>query len=278
MQEIGKLIGTIKMFNGQFGFIKSDIGDIFFHKNDITHLNNLGVGDLVSFCEQPSVIKKDGLQAKEIQIIQKNSQPVLVKSNRYPDNIGEIDWYNNKGFGLIKNKIGEYFVHISNIRSKPKLIAEGDICIFNIMPSKRDHRKKDAISVIFLKEYPITQELANKINAEIIGLGIINDRVKYKNLTKLLSIIKPISQNGILDSIKISPSYKFSLWLENYIEEIDLDIVATNVLETISYSNHNPYPKIFARLKTELHQSQVLSLVLYPSHEPHIAHFPNFIH
>jgi cold shock CspA family protein len=262
MQETEKLKGTIKMFNGNFGFIKSEIGDVYFHKNSVPHLKNLDIGDFVSFNKEPSKLKKDSIQAKDIVLLKKNIQPFSLTKDTYPENIGEIDWFNNKGFGLITNKFGEYFFHISNIKSKPKSIDKGDVCLFNIIPSKKDKSNNDAVSVIFLKECPITQELANKINAEIIGLGLINDDYKYRYFLKLLKIVKPINNIDFLNSIELNQRYKFSLWLENFIEEIDLNLVVNKMIEVKLNLYDDFYANIFARLKSESIKIEVLNLFI----------------
>lgn len=258
-----KLTGIVKMFNGQFGFIKSDIGDIYFNIHGIKDLDKIKIGDVVHFCTEPSKTKINSLQATELQIIKHSNVLIGNNSNILPENIGEIDWFNNdKGFGVIKGNFESYFVHISNIKLKPHLIVEGDICIFNAFPSKKDKRKNDAVAVIFLKEYPITQELINKIKVEIEKLGAVDNDIKYKKLINLLTIVKPNRCNDIVEKINISEQYKFSLWFDGHIEEVDLELVANKIINENSIFHRNLYSKIFARIKSEQQQSQILLMCL----------------
>ena len=94
-----KYTGVVKVFNGQFGFIKSDLGDTYFHKSGIANSTKIDIGDTVEFQIEPSIKKKDSFQAFGIIIIIKNDE----KANKStPHLIGILKWFDNdKGFGII---------------------------------------------------------------------------------------------------------------------------------------------------------------------------------
>ncbi len=63
--------GTIKTFNGQFGFLKSELGDTYFDKSGIVGKMSIDKGDEVEFKTEPSQKKVGSLQGCEISLIKK---------------------------------------------------------------------------------------------------------------------------------------------------------------------------------------------------------------
>lgn len=69
MDYNSKYTGKIKMFNGSFGFIESEIEDVFSHRKNLLTESYISKGDMVEFNIEPSTKFKDKFQAKEIKII-----------------------------------------------------------------------------------------------------------------------------------------------------------------------------------------------------------------
>ncbi len=121
--------GKIKIYNGQYGFIKSELGDIFFHKtgieNDYIPENN----DDVTF-KVESAKKKDGMfNACKIALLKKckKSDKLDVREDVY---LGIVKWFDSsKGFGFILSDNTDYFIHVSDLLSVTS-ISNDDIVIF----------------------------------------------------------------------------------------------------------------------------------------------------
>src|SRR5688500_15699622 len=82
MQRDLILKGTISMFNGKFGFIKSDIGDTYFHSSSIKNKDKIEVGDLVEYRLEVSKRKKDSKEGVDLQVIQKVNAENISKNNK----------------------------------------------------------------------------------------------------------------------------------------------------------------------------------------------------
>src|SRR5690554_3386749 len=73
--------GTVKFFNGQFGFLKSELGDTYFNKSGIVGNISIDKGDEVEFKTEPSLKKEGSLQCCEITLIKKFEKPSIQLVN-----------------------------------------------------------------------------------------------------------------------------------------------------------------------------------------------------
>ena len=142
-------IGLIKSFNGQFGFIKSENGDVYFHKSVIKSSDIIEKGDEVEYKVEPSKKKIGSYQANEITLIKKAERKEKIWGTTL---IGAIKWFDaDKGFGIIRtleNK--DYFLHNSNYHSEIELLEPGNIFVFQ---EKHIKNKSSAVNCRFACEY-----------------------------------------------------------------------------------------------------------------------------
>ena len=117
----GTYTGRIKNFNGQFGFIISEIGETFFHKTGLKSDFYPQKDDEVEFQIEPSPKKQGEMQACEIMLIEQGEKEYLVGTvKRFDD---------TRGFGFISADNTDYFIHKSDLLSTTS-IFERDIVIF----------------------------------------------------------------------------------------------------------------------------------------------------
>lgn len=119
--------GKIKHFNGQYGFISYEKGEIYFHRTGLRVHGYISQGEEVEFKIESSPIIKDKFQAFDIALIEINLESIIETYL-----IGQIDWFEfEKGYGIIigpDNK--EYFLHISKYQGDKKFLAEKNFYVF----------------------------------------------------------------------------------------------------------------------------------------------------
>ena len=141
--------GTVKTFNGQFGFIKSELGDTYFHKSGIVGMTIIDKGDEVEFKVEPSVRKLGSSQGFDIALIGKATSPIITLSKPI---IGALKWFNEeKGYGIIGTPENtDYFLYKSNLLIENHKLVTGVILIFEEKIAKG---KKAAIHCKVANEY-----------------------------------------------------------------------------------------------------------------------------
>jgi len=172
--------GYIENFNGVFGFISFEKGVAFFHKSFLKpeFLDKIAKNKKVIFTAQPSLKKPDSWEVASFKSILEETKP---KKNFYSDfsklEIGEVDWFNNlKGFGVLKNAKGSFFVHKNKLLNVGSL-SKNDICLFKAVFSDNKGRY-NAHNV----------QLVNRLDLANIYLQIINkidNNEKYQQVTRI---------------------------------------------------------------------------------------------
>jgi cold shock CspA family protein len=172
--------GYIENFNGVFGFVSFEKGVAFFHKSFLKpeFLDKIVKNKKVIFTAQPSLKKPDSWEVASFKSILEETKP---KKNFYSDfsklEIGEVDWFNDlKGFGVLKNAKGSFFVHKNKLLNVGSL-SKNDICLFKAVFSDNKGRY-DAHNV----------QLVNRLDLANIYLQIINkidDNEKYQQVTRI---------------------------------------------------------------------------------------------
>ena len=248
--------GIIKMFNGVFGFINSNGEDIFFHKNNINDEEQAFTpGTPVEFIPQKSTKKIDKYEATNVKIIEKHPDSL-------PSNIGEVKWYNEKGFGVITENAGlysnkEYFFHISSVVDEYNTISVGSKCIFDIIPSKK-HRY-DAVNVVFIETLAYDEKLIQHVSNMIDAIGFIDTKEKFNSVVNWLELIKYFDNDYHHNNINASPKFLIKFWLSNYITFANKDtIVRFLVEEKIDHEIKELYLQIFTKLSNEEDQEYLV--------------------
>ena len=185
--------GTVKTFNGQFGFLKSELGDTYFHKSGIVGKISIAKGDEVEFKTEPSQKKEGSLQACEITLIKKFEKPSIQLVNPI---LGILKWFNEeKGFGIIATpeKL-DYFLHKSNIHSVNLFPKTGDVLVFE---EKIEKGKKVASSCKAVRDYEdlkIALEYLFKEDNVIIEVKVAErgyrGKIHYSTQNKHISLLK----------------------------------------------------------------------------------------
>lgn len=242
------------MFNKSYGFIRYDEGDIYFHISKVINPQNLDKNKNVSFNIKPSNRKKGSLEAINIEVSSISKK--IVGSN-----IGEIDWFNERGFGVIKNDENEYFFHIAAVISESAKISVGDICIFESINSKKYEGKYDAKSIILLKNHPISKEVIDIVTEELKKIGLIDEDVKFQKVLKYLQC-EPLFKvrAEIVEEILTTPLYKYHFWLSGIIHNIEIPEIVENMLIEKATSWSNSYESIFSRIESDDYKSEVLQM------------------
>lgn len=208
--EIDKLFtGTIKMYNGNFGFVESEFGNIYFHSSGIETIDKITRGDVVSFFIEKSTIKKDKSQAIKINLIE-------ITAIQEPINtlIGYIDWYNNdRDFGLIKDFDNEYFFLSKSISDNVEYINSNDVCCFKSIPSPRKKDKLNAIEVYFIKNGSKCVDIKKRVINAFQSLGLIENDITFNFAQKILL---GISHDFYPETINATEKYMLLLWRDSY--------------------------------------------------------------
>lgn len=242
------------MFNKSYGFIKYDEGDIYFHISKVINPQNLDKNKIVSFNVKPSNRKKGSLEAINVEV--SSSTKKIFGSN-----IGEIDWFNERGFGVIKNDENEYFFHTADVISESTKISVGDICIFDSIKSKKYEGKYNAKSIILLKNHPISKEIIDIVTEELKKIGLIDEDVKFQKVLKYLQC-EPLFKvrTEIVGEILTTPRYKYRFWLRGITNNIEISEIVENMLIENATSWSNSYESIFSRIESDNYKSEVLQM------------------
>lgn len=256
---VNKHTGTVKMFNGQFGFITSDEEDIFFHKSGLEIGTTPDIGDTVKYTIEPSRTKKGKFQATQIRLMQKAKHSNSLQ-NKLPENLGHVDWYDDRGYGMITNDDGDYFFHISkviNIGQRSSL--KGEKCLFDIITPKKHSEKKDAINVLFIDELAYSNKLGNLIIENIQSIGLIDNETKFKKAKEWLNVLKSKKKNYFFNQINADVHYSFEFWLNGIGHDIDLEYVTQQLFEGSKDNYSSLCKQIFNRLTNKKEQEIVLT-------------------
>jgi cold shock CspA family protein len=256
---VNKHTGTVKMFNGQFGFITSDEEDVFFHKSGLEIGTTPDIGDTVKYTIEPSRTKKGKFQATQIRLMQKAKHSNSLQ-NKLPENLGHVDWYDDRGYGMITNDDGDYFFHISkviNIGQRSSL--KGEKCLFDIITSKKHSEKKDAINLLFIDELAYSNKLGNLIIENIQSIGLIDNEKKFKKAKEWLNVLKSKKKNYFFNQINADVHYSFEFWLNGIGHDIDLEYVTQQLFEGSKDNYSSLCKQIFDRLTNKKEQETVLT-------------------
>ena len=241
--------GEVKSYNGKFGFLKYEDGEIFFHRSGILDPTNLVIGDQVEFKIEPSKKKEGSFQACEIILVKKGNKDQIQTNQNYL--LGKVKWFDKtKGYGFIStddNK--DYFIHKTNLLSTT-YIEEGDIVVFC---EKIHNGKFNAI-----KCQPFLASL-NKFSSEIqskllkkylLKLGSIN----YSTYNKIKSIAQ---SDNIEEKVKdeflklafeeASTEYQCQMLLDGIIilsTESQTELLNKYLIELGSIKSDTKYAKI----------------------------------
>ena len=185
--------GTVKAFNGQFGFLKSELGDTYFHKSGIVGNISLNKGDEVEFKTEPSLKKEGSLQCCEVTLIKKFEKPIIQQVNPI---LGIIKWFNDeKGFGIITTpEKNDYFFHKSNFKSIFPSPKTGDVLVFE---KKKEKGKKVAFNCKTAKDYEDLKNVLEYlfkddnviIEVKVIGRGY-RGKIHYTTQNRNISLLK----------------------------------------------------------------------------------------
>ncbi|NLN73991.1 MAG: cold shock domain-containing protein [Bacteroidales bacterium] len=137
-----KYIGSIHSYNGTFGFISSELGRTFFHKEALNKYVPQ-IWDEVEFQIEPSQRKKNQIQAYNIKFIKKSDNNTF-DNNTINDEylLGTVKWFDKtKGFGFISGNKSDYYIHVSNIKSG-EVIYKNNLVVFK---KKTTNNKLSAI-------------------------------------------------------------------------------------------------------------------------------------
>lgn len=336
--------GIIKMFNGQYGFIKSEQGETFFHKSDIAKDTILNSGDTVEFQVKPSMVKKGKLQAYDIIISIKNddnnkSQQKLIDENKSkPKIIGILKWFDDdKGFGIICTPENQdYVLRRSNLLNNQIILEKHSVLVFSKKLENNENiaifcrlaenyedweiamdylNKSDKVTIINTfnrgRSYTTNTQLLNlKYRAayQILKTKEKEQRIEYisnyfktkvEELPKEIHLlyfmfIKELFTNALKkDHISILKyffstyslhlnahlDFKYSLWLEDYIQECDLNYIAHNLNEQKTYYSSDNYEKVFKRLNVDGDQLELLrklyKIISYDKDEYYLSKIEN---
>jgi cold shock CspA family protein len=188
--------GVIKLFNGIWGFIKSENLEVYFHKSEILNKIVIEKGDEVEFKIKPSAKKETIIRCYVIKLISKTK-----KIDKYEDKIGVLKWFDfDKGFGVIETvEHNEYFLHKSNLLSEK--ISVGSIFVFdaNYEKGKKSARKCNLAQSY--KDWLLALSYIGKNETISVGKGIY---CKYINLitessTQVIANIKNIKNIDKID-------------------------------------------------------------------------------
>lgn len=192
MQEIndGNIIGKIVSFNGQFGFIKSNLGETFFHKTSLLNDFIPQKNDNVEFQIKPSKQKENKLEAYKIVYYQKELNDLVIESEgNYL--VGVVKWFDStKGFGFITSDKNDYYIHKSNIEFSSS-ISENDIVLF----LKKSHNGK--LSAIKCKEFAVGLFVHSTQQQKILLLQFLNllGNINNANYPQIKSIAQSENLN-----------------------------------------------------------------------------------
>jgi len=223
--------GTIKNFNGKFGFLQSELGDTFFHKSGIVGKTSIDKGDEVEFKIEPSQRKEGSLQAYEITLIKKFEKPSIPLVNPI---LGIVKWFNNKkGFGLIAApKNTDYFLHKSNINSGN--LTKGDMVVFEQKTEKQKKVASNCKKVIDYEDFKIALAYLFKednITIEYKIKKIIQHKMNYSIWSNKTGFIE-VAILQILNDKKTDDRLKF---ISDYFRDYLTDKPAEEQLKYFKY-------------------------------------------
>ena len=154
-------IGKIGFFNGKFGFIHREEEKIFFHKRSINVFYKPHRNDLVRFFIAKDAKKNDRqIAVKIIPIINEIICNRLEKQGEL--HIGKVDWYRDT-YGVIEHIGNKIFFHNSNVIFSDHYIHGDEVCVFNVIKSKKRIDTYEAVNVIFLKMHYSMNTLPKKL-------------------------------------------------------------------------------------------------------------------
>lgn len=261
--------GYIKTIKKEFGFINSENEDIYFHFSGLID-KNVTQGDKVEFELENSAKKKGMFQAIKVKIIEKNKTNYsesrnsndIINANSL---LGKVKWFDSyKGFGVIYVGSSEYFFHKNSIKTKSHEIEKFDYVIFQEVESKKYEGKVDARNVYVIKHAEFTDSMEQFLSNELIKIKSISSEKEFYGVKIILSLYELLKTNyPIIDESEIDEKYKFKLWLENYIPDIDLDIILYH-LNNIDreYDYILLCKKIFSIIHEEQKQEYILNKIL----------------
>lgn len=226
--------GTVKMFNGQYGFIKSISGDVFFHIKDVKDSIGLGIGSRVSFVTVNSKRKPGCLQAIKVELMPEAVSPIKeIESPRY---IGRIEWYSEKGFGNIRGNRKNYFFHVSSFTLKPDFVNPNDVVLYNLKPSlKSATGSEEASDIVFLKEI---------------------DRIKVIGYESIFKFVKNVVEKDI-KLLNVNSSWCIEMFnLLNSEEALELLNIITEVLLVKPIKNKNSHLPLIKLIGYRINNSQ----------------------
>ena len=258
--------GTVKTFNGQFGFLKSELGDTYFNKSGIVGNISIDKGDEVEFKTEPSLKKEGSLQCCEITLIKKFEKPSIQLVNPI---LGILKWFNEeKGFGIIATpEKSDYFLHKSNFNAVNLSPKTGDALVFE---EKTEKGKKVASNCKAVRDYEdlkIALEYLFKDDNVIIEVKVAKrgyrGKIHYSKQNKNISLLtQAVFQ--ILKDKTIDVRFKF---ISDYFRDKLADkpseeqLKYFNFIKSIS-SYQNPFKEIFEKLTDPKEQDTVLKRFL----------------
>jgi len=221
MEETNK--GRIIKFNGNFGFISSELGEVFFHKTGLKSDFYPQKNDEIEFQIKDSQKKHGEVQACEIVFIKNDSEDKKPTAENYL--LGTVKWFDTtKGYGFISEDDTDYFIHESNVLSETS-ISEGDI-------------------VVFLQKLHKGKMSAIKCQPFLVGLNSCSSENQLELLQKYLSnrYFNYTQIKSIAQSDKIDETAK-SAFLKSAFEKARTDYQYKMLFEDCLIDIQNETPK-----------------------------------
>ena len=254
--------GTVKTFNGQFGFLKSELGDTYFNKSGIVGNISIDKGDEVEFKTEPSLKKEGSLQCCEITLIKKFEKPSIQLVNPI---LGILKWFNEeKGFGIIATpEKSDYILHKSNFNAVNLSPKTGDALVFEENTEKGKKVASNCKAVRDYEDLKIALEYLFKDDNVIIEVKVAKrgyrGKIHYSKQNKNISLLtQAVFQ--ILKDKTIDVRFKF---ISDYFRDKLADkpseeqLKYFNFIKSIS-SYQNPFKEIFEKLTDPKEQDTVL--------------------
>jgi|AntAceMinimDraft_9_1070365.scaffolds.fasta_scaffold05592_2 cold shock CspA family protein len=242
----------------EYGIIHESEDDDYFIKSRFLK-HNISVGDKVEFDIENSYTKKGLFRASKIKIMEKKKIEVLVGSNSV---IGNVKWFNNiRRFGFISKDSSDYFFHIHSIKTNSCSIKENDFVVFEICESKKLKGKKDANNIYVLKDSKYSDSLNKLMLYELAKFKSKKNDKEYNNIKSFLTVYKLLKGDyPNIDEIEIDNECKFLLWIDNYVPNININIVINKLVDfeqVMLFSN-----KIFSNISNESEQEIVITRII----------------
>ncbi|MFZ4740199.1 MAG: cold-shock protein [Bacteroidales bacterium] len=235
----------LKIIKGSFGFIKTNDGDIYFKCANIIDNERLNSNDKVSFERIPSIKKPNAFEAINITLLEKAIERSEIKINndvQQWSNFGKIRMLDKgKLFGFVNISYGQdVYFHRNNFINAIDFfrLKENDYLLFNIIPSKKQNDKTNAINIVPINEIDIHK---------LFGFFNSNPKRFQEEIIKNLSDKQRLElfklQFSVIQTIDCDEKYQllYKLLEDNYEEKYSNNNILTTEIRKYIYDNSNEY-------------------------------------